>query len=345
MKAKASYRFLFLFLAFVFLLMITLSAQYVSAKRAPMGHPSLFVTLYASSDPHNQYVIVEDEQTIEKLKNDIDEKLYRLFDMIVLPEIRKELDQKRNIYSDSYVEGIWGYYDFNESKLDILITKVPPQYDCNAESCAHRILAVETPAELRLSHFHHIAFSIAVYENMGPDPEYDHVSELIAMKASTETKILFSEAAKVIEDNKEVLLESRTAIEHVLLRQYEDISRVSVLFLPFEPSISSSKKPLDIVITSNSHYERSGAYNYSSQQSEQQTGPEILQECDELGIGEQDCTEKAILQKRSHQIPLSDEERNKIENQQNQINNTMYMIGIGAAIAGVIAFLTLRKRK
>jgi hypothetical protein len=326
--------------------LVTLSPQYVSAKRAPMGHPSLFVTLYASSDPFIQYVIVEDEETIKKLKNDIDEKLYRLFDMIILPEIRKELDQKRNIYSDSYVESIWGYYDFNDSMLDILIAKVPPKYDCNTESCAHRVLAVETPAELRLSHFHHLAFSIAVYEDMGRDGEYDHMSELIAMKASTEAKVLFSEAAKVIEDNKEVLLEGGTAIEHILLRQYEDISRVSVLFLPFEPSVSSSKKPLDIVITSNSHYERSGAYNYSSQQSEQQPSPEKLQECEDLGIDEQDCTDEAIAQKRvRHQLPLSDEERQRIEDQQIQINNSMYMIGIGAASAGVIAFMTLRKRK
>ncbi len=72
---------------------------------------------------------------------------------------------------------------------------------------------------------------------------------------------------------------------------------------------------------------------------------EQLKECMELGIEEQDCADAAIVQKRIHKIPVSNEERPKIVEQQNQINNSMYMVGIGAAIASIIAFITLRRRK
>jgi uncharacterized protein with von Willebrand factor type A (vWA) domain len=81
-----------------------------------------------------------------------------------------------------------------------------------------------------------------------------------------------------------------------------------------------------------------------------ETGPESpsqgrQQMCQELGISEQECTDAAIVQKRGgHDLLLSDEEQRRIEENQRQIDNSMYMIGIGAAIAGVIAFITLRKR-
>jgi hypothetical protein len=42
---------------------------------------------------------------------------------------------------------------------------------------------------------------------------------------------------------------------------------------------------------------------------------------------------------------ISDEQRKEIENQQNQINNSLYMIGIGATIAGIIGFIALRKTR
>lgn len=42
---------------------------------------------------------------------------------------------------------------------------------------------------------------------------------------------------------------------------------------------------------------------------------------------------------------ISDEEMKRMQEVQNQTNTTMYMIGTGAAIAGTIAFITLRKMK
>jgi hypothetical protein len=173
---------------------------------------------------------------------------------------------------------------------------------------------------------------------------YEQMVERILIKATTEAKVLFSEGASVLEDNKNTLLEEGTIVEQLLLRQYEDISRISVLFLPSELGVASTaKKPLDVVITSNSYYERSWSYNYSSAQSGQQPSPEMLQACEELGIEEQDCSDRTIAQKRVRdQLPMSDEEIQRIEDQETQINNSMYMIGIGAAIAGVIAFVTLR---
>jgi hypothetical protein len=72
----------------------------------------------------------------------------------------------------------------------------------------------------------------------------------------------------------------------------------------------------------------------------------MLEECEEIGITSEDCSEKEILIKRSEgRLPISEEEQKRIEEQQNQINNSMYMIGIGAAIAGAIAFVTLWRRK
>lgn len=73
--------------------------------------------------------------------------------------------------------------------------------------------------------------------------------------------------------------------------------------------------------------------------------PEMLDECSELGIAPENCNEMEIFKKRPRQVPLSEEEIKRIQNQQSQINNSMFMIGIGAAVAGAIAFVTLWKRK
>ncbi len=236
------------------LLLIPFSEQPVFAKRVPMGHPSLVVHLLAGPDSRSDFMIVEDEETIQTLKTDVDAKLYGILDRIILPEIRKEFDEKRNIYSDSYVEGISGYYDLDNSKLDILISNVPPEHGCNTEGCAHRRVTAQVPAELKPSNFKQMGFSIAVYQNMTRDLGYDDLVERIMMKATTEAEVLFSEAANVLEHNRERLMEDGTAIEIILLSQYEDISRISVLFLASEPGVSSEKKPLDIVIKSNSYY-------------------------------------------------------------------------------------------
>jgi hypothetical protein len=335
---------LFMLLVLAIFLIIPFTEQTAIAKRVPMGHPSLSVNLVEGPDPRFDFIIIEDEKTIESLKNDVDARLYGIFDMIILPEIRKTFDERRDIYSDNYVEGIWGQYDLNESKLSILIGKVPEEYGCNTDYCAHRIVTVDALANLKPANFRQVGFSIAVYESMERGGAYEQMVERILIKATTEAKVLFSEGASVLEDNKNTLLEEGTIVEQLLLRQYEDISRISVLFLPSELGVASTaKKPLDVVITSNSYYERSWSYNYSSAQSGQQPSPEMLQACEELGIEEQDCSDRTIAQKRVRdQLPMSDEEIQRIEDQETQINNSMYMIGIGAAIAGVIAFVTLR---
>jgi hypothetical protein len=313
------------------------------AKRVAMGLPSLSVTLHAGYDEIWSDVIIEDERAVETLKANVG-KVNAIFDTIILPEIRKEFDERRDIYTGSYVETIGGNYDLKGSRLVILINKVPPDYGCSAESCAHRTVTIGVPAELELSYIRQMGFGIAVTENMGGGGEYDMFVDRVLAKASNEAKTLFSEASNVLQDNRERLLEDDTAVEILLLRQYEDISRISVLFASLDPEASCAdycKKPLDVVVTSNSYYEQS--WNRSQQSEQKQPTAEMLQECEEIGIAEQDCDEVSILQSRVHQVPLSEEEREILAEQQNQIGNAMYMIGIGAAIAGIVTFLTLRK--
>lgn len=323
------------------LVAFTLVPEHVLAKRVPMGHPSLFVTLYVGSDPRFDFVIVDDANTVGMLKADI-ERLYGIFDMIVLPEIRNEFAERANIYSDSYVESIRAYLDVKESTLDILIEKIPEDYGCNDESCAHRKVSVSLPAELRPSHFNNIGFSIAVYERMDSGGAYGQFVERIAMKALTEAKFLFSEGVDVLEANKETLLEEQgTMIEHILLRQYEDISRITVLFLPSEVGVASSaKEPIDVVVTSNSYYER--YWSSSQQQSQEKPSTEVLQECEERGIEINDCSEIAILQSITRQPAL---DKDAIEQQNNAIESSFALIGIGAAAAGLTAIMVLKKLK
>lgn len=75
--------------------------------------------------------------------------------------------------------------------------------------------------------------------------------------------------------------------------------------------------------------------------------PAQIEECKKLGIELSNCNDATILTKeRVNTNPLlSDEEKRIMEDQQNTINNSVYKIGIGAAIAGVVAFITLRKIK
>lgn len=264
-------------------------------------------------DSNTSFIIINDEQSFATLKADIGTKAYEIIETIILPEIRNEFDEKKNIYSNNYVEIIGGYYDLQESKLDILVTKIPPDYGCDNESCAHRAIALDLPAELRLSQIRQMSIGIAVHQNMGSaddSSEYELFVERILRKASSEAKILTSEAANVLEQNKERLFEEGTGVEYLLLRQYTDISRISVLFAnlgPYEDYTYYSKKPLDVVITSNSNYERLWALESSlrtGQQEEQQPTAEMLQECDELGIEESECSEIAILQRYRANQPL-----------------------------------------
>jgi hypothetical protein len=323
------------------LIALTLIPEHVLAKRVPTGHPSLFVTLYAGTDARFDFVIVEDANTLEELKADIDQRLYGIFDMTVLPEIRREFAQRASIYSDSYVESIRAYLDVSQSTLDILVEKIPDDYGCSEESCAHRKVSVNLPAELRPSHFNNIGFSIAVYEQMDSGGAYDQLVERMAMKALTEAKFLFSEGANVLEANREALIEGGT-IEHILLRQYEDISRISVLFMPSELGVASSaEEPIDVVITSNSYYQRFWSSS-SQQQLQEEPGPEMLQECEERGMEAEDCSESAIIQSIRPEPAL---EKDEIEQQNGVIESSLALIGIGAVAAGLTAVIAIKKLK
>lgn len=74
--------------------------------------------------------------------------------------------------------------------------------------------------------------------------------------------------------------------------------------------------------------------------------PEQLDECRRLGISEDNCTNNALLQAAQRQSEESRavqyEEQAKYE--QEQLNVAYYLMGIGGVIAGVMAFVTLRKR-
>jgi YVTN family beta-propeller protein len=72
--------------------------------------------------------------------------------------------------------------------------------------------------------------------------------------------------------------------------------------------------------------------------------PAQLKECDALGIDARDCSESAISQQQARNAALLEQEMRRAEDERNATNNLMYMVGIGAAIAGVVAFVTLRKR-
>jgi len=75
--------------------------------------------------------------------------------------------------------------------------------------------------------------------------------------------------------------------------------------------------------------------------------PEMVKECERLDIDLANCSEAALLARirTGGDLPLSDEEMKRLQDQQDAINNSMYMIGAGAAIAGAVAFVTLRKIK
>lgn len=88
------------------------------------------------------------------------------------------------------------------------------------------------------------------------------------------------------------------------------------------------------------------AMGEKEQQQQQQPPPtkEQLAECQERGIPVQSCNDTAILQKAPNTSAFAIN-NNKDKKQQNQVYSSMYLIGIGAAIAGIIAFITLRKTK
>jgi hypothetical protein len=68
----------------------------------------------------------------------------------------------------------------------------------------------------------------------------------------------------------------------------------------------------------------------------------MLQECAERGIEVDDCSETAILQSIPHQPAL---DTDAIEQQNNMIESSFALIGIGAVAAGVTAIIAIKKLK
>lgn len=69
----------------------------------------------------------------------------------------------------------------------------------------------------------------------------------------------------------------------------------------------------------------------------------LLQRCQKLGISEQDCGEQAILQKESEPKIQQPEDWSGIY--KGSLGWMPLIFGVGAVVAGIIAFITLRKRK
>jgi hypothetical protein len=231
------------------------------AKNLPMGHPSLILQLRAGDDPRFDFFIV-DKNSIEALRADIGTKLYSIIETVVLPEVKKQFDEKSDVYANGYIEYVSVNYDVKESRLDILIAKQPEEYGCDTEGCAHRIVKVNAPAELALSQVREVGMFIAVYET--PSPQ---LVERIRAKALDEARILLSETSGVLKEMKSELIADNTPIERFFLRQYEDISRVTIFFSAFEPG-GPTKQPIDVVDTSNTYYKRANSGSFESESSD-----------------------------------------------------------------------------
>jgi hypothetical protein len=439
------------------------TAQIVWAKSLPMGHPSLSIILSAGDDPRFDFLIL-DEDSIEGLRDEVNNKMYAILERILLPEVRKQFNEKWEVYANGYIEYVSLNYRVEESSLEIFIAKQPEDYKCDTQGCTVRNVKVEVPADLRLSQIRQVSMFIAVYET----PLDQQLAERILAKGLNEARFLLSEASSILEDKTEELLSDNIPVERFFLRQYEDISRVTILFSPYEPG-DPAKQPIDIVSTENTYYKQayyralgepelstleiwSGetpiqtnhsnatiggricpepftspgrapvfdpetnaimdpgsavqiTYFIASPDGMEEERSELLdsskelcseginksfvldkegiwsvyatatwitlnnytradstreiesnaiilavasdqvQKCGSLGIRPEECDEVEIMRTEPHQIALSDEEMDRIRDTENQINNSMYIIGIGAAIAGTIAFITLRKRK
>ena len=225
--------------------------QSVWGKDVPMGHPSLSISLRAGPDSRFDFFLA-DENSIEKLRDEMT-KLYATIDTIVLPEIKKQFDEKKGIYYDGYIEYVSISYDTKESNLVIFISKQPGEYGCSTEGCALEKIDVVVPPELELSEIRQVGMFIGVY-----DTASEPLVERIQTKTSAEARILLTEASDVLKENKDKLLADGTPIESFFLRQYEDISRTTVMFSPFEPG-GPAKQPIDVVDASNTYYKKANS--------------------------------------------------------------------------------------
>ena len=235
------------------------------AKNLPMGHPSLSLSLSAGKDLRFDYFILS-EESLEELRDDMTNKLYAIIETIVLPEIQKQFDEKKDVYTNGYVEYISVNYDVDDARLEILIAKQPEEYGCDTEGCHVRIVDANVPGELRLSQIHRVGMFVAVYET--PDRQ---LIDRLYTKALSEAKILLSETSDALKEKKDQFLTDNTPIERFFLRQYEDISRVTIFFTPFKPG-DPAGEPVDIVDTSNTYYKR--AYSGVSENESSDTGEE-----------------------------------------------------------------------
>lgn len=98
------------------------------------------------------------------------------------------------------------------------------------------------------------------------------------------------------------------------------------------------------VITKESEVGPVTRISVSQSEGGSQQGPNttLLQKCQELGISDEDCSQQMILQKESEPEIQQPEDWSAIY--KGLFGWMPFIFGIGAAVAGIIAFMTLRKR-
>ena len=93
-------------------------------------------------------------------------KLYAIIETIVLPEIKKQFDEKKDVYTNGYVEYISVNYEAEKSRLTILIAKRPEEHGCYIEGCHLKIVDANVPVELKLSQIRRVGMFMAVHETL-----------------------------------------------------------------------------------------------------------------------------------------------------------------------------------
>jgi hypothetical protein len=319
------------------------------AKTTPSSRPDVEVNVLMSKQE------VESEEggteikwsyvtdgTFDRIGSDLG-KLPKVFEIVAMPAVHDFFEQHKSDLAGKYVDTLFIRYRPYNNEIFVSVWYSFPLYES--------MTANALPEQYSLELADEVSFKISILKQFpGLDQEHYHswvdfniLEYNLLPLASVRVEYLSDSMRELYLGNKETLIKDDTTLslpekEPIILDSisavmFQEMSRVDIHYMDRTIGLYGGR----ITEYDTAYFE---SRDYAMQDSEKDPTAEQLQECQELGIDEDNCSDTAILQKIPRHAAIDVEEMAKKDA---AVSSTLAMVGIGAAGVGAIAIITLRK--
>jgi hypothetical protein len=281
------------------------------------------------------------KMTYDELGRDL-QNIPRVFDTIAVPGVQDFLEQRRSELAGKYVDTLFVRYRPYNNEIFISVwyslglyqnmtaNKPPDQYALKmVDEVQFKISILKQFPEEDENYQEWVDFNILEF-NLLPlsSVRVEYLSDrLYDLHLKSKEKLVKEDLTLSLPEQEPIVVEAISAV------MFQEMSRLNIHYMD---------RPIELYSATITEYDTHyfGSTDGGQQDSEKKPNAEQIQECDKLGIHEADCSGAAILQLRPHHAAIDAEE---VAKQDAAVSSTFAMVGIGAAGAGALAIITLRK--